>query len=157
VSVEETPEPVIHFGDRRGDKVYRRRPGAYAIIFDGPGVVAAVRSGDALALPGGGIDHGETMAMALVREVYEETGLRVTWHGYLVTATQLHTVRGPGSLEKICHYHLARAQPEPQPDREADHELLWLPTERAMSALANQADRWAVELAVRVVREAGGG
>lgn len=40
-------------------------------------------------LPGGGIDHGEHPDDAVVREVYEETSLRVTVRN-VVTVTNLH-------------------------------------------------------------------
>ncbi|HEX6869517.1 MAG TPA: NUDIX hydrolase, partial [Micromonosporaceae bacterium] len=65
----------------------RRRIAAYGLCFDEEGRVllvrAAARTGAAASrparwlLPGGGIEHGEHPADAVVREVSEETGLRV--------------------------------------------------------------------------------
>jgi 8-oxo-dGTP diphosphatase len=61
----------------------RRRIAAYGVCLDGDGRLLLVRaSTDSLnsgcwLLPGGGIEHGEHPANAVVREVAEETGLRV--------------------------------------------------------------------------------
>lgn len=65
----------------------RRRIGAYGVGYDESGRVLLVRS-SALsnhpgmwALPGGGLDHGEDPVKGVVREVFEETGLRVAVTG----------------------------------------------------------------------------
>ena len=157
MSVEETPDPVASFGDRRADKVYRRRPGAYGVAFAG-GLVATVESNGAYALPGGGIDFGETMEMALLREVREGTGLSVVAHGYLVTATQFHTNRRTDSLEKICHYFLVQLGDEPDPTVDPEHALVWQDVPAAMDTLANGADRFALQVAQRALAQirAGG-
>lgn len=61
----------------------RRRIAAYGVCLDADGRVLLVRaSTDSLhtgcwLLPGGGIEHGEHPADAVVREIAEETGLRV--------------------------------------------------------------------------------
>lgn len=58
------------------------RIGCYAVISDS-GKLLACRLADHLAhhgkwtLPGGGLDFGETLEQATVREVFEETGLHV--------------------------------------------------------------------------------
>ena len=60
---------------------HRRRPGVYAVIRLGGGVLLTVQaSGDGapeLQLPGGGVDPGEQPLAALHREVLEETGWRI--------------------------------------------------------------------------------
>ena len=64
-----------------------RRIGAYGVCGDGDGRVLLVRGSPAAALPGvwqfpgGGIDHGEHPADAVVREFAEETGLTVAVTG----------------------------------------------------------------------------
>jgi 8-oxo-dGTP diphosphatase len=61
----------------------RRRIAAYGVCRDGDGRVLLVRASlrsntpGVWSLPGGGIDHGEHPADAVVREIAEETGLTV--------------------------------------------------------------------------------
>jgi ADP-ribose pyrophosphatase YjhB (NUDIX family) len=86
----------------------RQRVAVYGIAVDPAGRVLVVRAAQNLTvrgrwfLPGGGLEHGETPAGALGREVAEETGLEVlsrTLLGVLADrttlpdGTDLHTVR----------------------------------------------------------------
>ncbi len=60
-----------------------QRVSAYAVITDSAGRLLLTRLTDRTShpgwwtLPGGGVDHGEHPELAMVREVREETGLRV--------------------------------------------------------------------------------
>jgi 8-oxo-dGTP pyrophosphatase MutT (NUDIX family) len=86
----------------------RQRVAAYALL---------VRDGDVLltrmsdrtripgrwTLPGGGIDHGEDPREALVREVYEETGLHIS-PGHVADVHSSHFT-GPRSDGLVEDYH----------------------------------------------------
>lgn len=66
-------------GERVG-KLAALRPGCSAVIFDDTGkkILLTRRSDNGQwCLPGGGMDPGESAEEACIREVYEETGLRV--------------------------------------------------------------------------------
>lgn len=61
----------------------RQRLGSYAIVTSTRGLLGTVNSSltsapNTWALPGGGVDPGETPAEAVVREVFEETGQHIT-------------------------------------------------------------------------------
>jgi ADP-ribose pyrophosphatase YjhB (NUDIX family) len=54
------------------------RPGVAAVIFEDGGVLLQRRDDNGKwGLPGGGVEPGESVAAAVVREVREETGLEV--------------------------------------------------------------------------------
>ena len=72
----------------------QRREGADALVRDARGRVLLVRRADdgRWAMPGGWVDPGETPERAVVREVAEETGLRVS------APRLLHTKLRPASV-----------------------------------------------------------
>jgi 8-oxo-dGTP diphosphatase len=72
----------------------RRREGADALVRDARGRVLLVRRADdgRWAMAGGWVDPGETPERAVVREVAEETGLRVS------APRPLHTKQRPASV-----------------------------------------------------------
>jgi 8-oxo-dGTP pyrophosphatase MutT (NUDIX family) len=93
-TVPERPEPLLDEESAaiEDDVVVRlQRPAAYAVLTAGDRVLLTrLRdSGGLWTLPGGGIDHGEDPRVAVVREVYEETGLELT-PGRLVAVTSRH-------------------------------------------------------------------
>jgi 8-oxo-dGTP diphosphatase len=72
----------------------QRREGADALVRDARGRVLLVRRADdgRWAMAGGWVDPGETPERAVVREVAEETGLRVS------APRLLHTKQRPASV-----------------------------------------------------------
>lgn len=123
---------------------YRRRPGVYAVLFDGASVLLTHQAQPypEYQLPGGGIDAGENPIAALHREVMEETG----WH--IGALRQIGTYRRFAYMpeynlfaEKLCRIYLARPTLRLGPPTEAGHSAVWANPKTAADVLANDGDR----------------
>jgi 8-oxo-dGTP diphosphatase len=123
---------------------YTRRPGVYAILWDGRAILATHQAAPTpeYQLPGGGIDRGEQPIAALHREVMEETG----WHISGVRrlgAFRRFTFMPEYDLwaEKICTVYLARPVLRIGPPTEVGHQAVWMQPEAALGLLGNPGDR----------------
>ncbi len=133
------------FGAFDPARAWRDRPVVYGLGFDAAGRLLVVdKDGDRL-LPGGGIDPGEDVAAALVREAMEETGHRVAVGAFLAHARHYHDPNdGEPPRHKLCRYHRIEAATALGPPTEAGHTPLWLPVEAARQTLTHAVDRWAL-------------
>ena len=136
------------------NQTYTPRPGVYAIIDAGDGILATLQddpSDPELQLPGGGIDPGESPQRALVREVMEETGYRI------------HSPRRLGMFHRFtympeynlyahkhCHIYLAKLAPRHGPPTDAGHVPVFLPWDVAAERLAVAGDRFFISQAIRM-------
>ena len=136
----------------RADKVYRRRPGVYAIL---------LRDGDLLTtfqndplpeyqLPGGGIDRGEHPIAALHREVMEETGYHIAGVRRL-GAFRRFTFMPEYDIwaEKLCTVYTARPVLRVGPPTEAGHQAVWMQPAAALNLLGNPGDKAMLAFALR--------
>jgi len=136
---------IRRFGERiRNDKRYRLRPGAYAILArDGALLITHQQEPvPEFQLPGGGIDPGESPLATLHREVFEETGWRISGARRL-GAFRRFTYMPEYELwaEKLCTIYLARPVRAHGAPTEPGHTALWMPAEEAMHRLGNSGDR----------------
>lgn len=128
----------------RQDRKYRLRPGVYAILPRGGGVLLTVQRDDVpdIQLPGGGIDAGESALPALHREVLEETGWRIAAPRRLGAFRRFaYMPEYDLWAEKLCHVYVARPVRATAAPTEPDHDALWLPLGEAIRALGNDGDR----------------
>ncbi|TNC48147.1 NUDIX hydrolase [Rubellimicrobium rubrum] len=125
-------------------RTYRRRPGAYAILWrDGTLLLTLQAEPESeIQLPGGGIDPGESPLRALHREVFEETGWTIAGARRLGAYKRFAYMPDYDLwAEKICHVWLARPSRRIGPPPEQAHAPLWAPPAVALDLLPNPAER----------------
>jgi 8-oxo-dGTP diphosphatase len=132
------------FGVRRESGVYVRRPSAYALVRNGAGDWAVVRTPHGCFLPGGGMEADETPQETVTREAREECGFVLKPGATSGRAVQLcYSTQERAYFEKICAFVDAEILSTVAPI-EDDHELLWLTVDQALDVLFHEAHRWAV-------------
>lgn len=139
------PENPI-FGKPEPDVEYHRRPGVYAVVFDGQGRFAAVRGRRSdYFLPGGGAEPDESLEETLVREVREECACEVIIDRFLGSAVQFF-IAASGKHYELCGSYFEARFGAPL-TVESEHDLCWFEVAEARSVLLHEAHAWAVEQA----------
>jgi 8-oxo-dGTP diphosphatase len=131
--------PMVAQALARHTPVTRQRLAAYALVVRGDAVLLTRNSArgphpGAWTLPGGGVDHGEPPASAVVREVHEETGLAATVGELLGVHDEHFTGTAPHGREEDFHgVHLvfagtvADGEPEVQESDGTTDAVAWVP------------------------------
>jgi 8-oxo-dGTP diphosphatase len=132
------------------------RLGAYAILPGPDGLLLTYQDAAApglrtlpdpeFQLPGGGVDPGESPTQALIREVYEETGWRVS-RPLRLGAYRRFTYMPEYDLwaEKMCLIYMALPVMRYGDPTEPGHTAVWMTSDDAINTLANSGDRDFVE------------
>lgn len=139
--------PTPQFGEPIGE--FKERPGAYAVITNDAGELLVVFVRGRYHLPGGGTDRDEDPAAAVMREVHEETGLKVVECHKIGNANQFLQTNDLGPINKLGTYFRCRVEPVPDPtiQPEADHKVLWINPEEFLQSTAHEFHRWAAKTA----------
>lgn len=128
----------------RPDQSYRRRPGAYAILYRDGRILLTHQSQPEpeFQLPGGGIDPGEAPIAALHREVFEETGWAIGDARYLGSYRRFCFMPEYDFFaEKLCQVWLARPVLRHGPPSEPHHTVRWTTPRQALADLADPGSR----------------
>lgn len=123
---------------------YVLRPGVYSILANGRDVLLTHQQDPEpeFQLPGGGIDPGESPISALHREVYEETGYRISQARRLgVFRRFVFMPEYDMWAEKVSHVYLARPALRIGPPAEAGHTPIWVDVAEAADMVANPGDQ----------------
>lgn len=136
---------IRRFGDPPQPGIpYRRRPGVYAILPRGGALLVTHQSAPIpeLQLPGGGIDPGESPLQALFREVFEETGWRIS-HPRRLGAFRRYAYMPEYDLwaEKLCVIYRATPVRCHGSPGEPGHTAVWITPDQALRRLGNIGDR----------------
>ncbi len=122
---------------------FRKRTAARAIIQDAEGKIALlhVSNHGYYKLPGGGVEDGEDIKIALHRECKEEAGCAVLITEEVGTVTE---VRGEHRFTQDSHAYLAQLSGEKgmpeltELESASGFEVCWVPIEEALSLLKKE-------------------
>lgn len=114
----------IHVDPQEDALVPVQRQAAYALILSERGLLGTVNSAQShaagvWALPGGGINPGESPSDGLLREIHEETGKRSSsiayWRSNLSTGWGVHSAAGSRTSMRFASSTVAAANALPIP------------------------------------------
>tara|TARA_R110002072_G_scaffold123977_3_gene259338 strand:+ start:7043 stop:7534 length:492 start_codon:yes stop_codon:yes gene_type:complete len=141
---------MLTFGVPQAGMIYRRRPGAYAIILRGDGKILVVRTRYGIELPGGGIEAGEEPPQALAREMMEETGRKmVSCRPFLFARQWFERPEENGFYLKLCTFYWAKVSDALQAPSEEDHTPYWATVDQIVGHTVEEIQSWALAQALK--------
>lgn len=142
------------FGTHQPEVTYRERHGSYGVALKGDMVlIELARLGH--FLPGGGIEVGESIEEALVREFREETGYELTGFTHLGSAVEYVDIADKGfHMKKVGHFYLVElgAKGEPTYDDGHVYPVEWMSVAAAREKMYLESQWWAIERALAAHR-----
>jgi 8-oxo-dGTP diphosphatase len=122
-SVQPRPSDAVVFGSPVPGVSYTERAAVYAVVGNGQGMIAAVKSPKGYFLPGGGSLPGEAPEDTVRREVREEVGRVAQILSRLGDAIQYFTAEGKEFKMRAAFFV---AEFTEEPPSQGEHELHWL-------------------------------
>ena len=120
-----------YYHDPRAPKANSLRPTAFAAVLDDDGRLLLVRRADTRnwELPGGKIELGESSVDAVVREVREESGIRINVNGlsgvYTDPAHIMVYATGEVRQQFALCFHARPLSGRPRPDHNETIDAAW--------------------------------
>lgn len=137
------------FGQKVVGQQYHLRPGAYALIFQAPDLVALIQVGRRFFLPGGGAEPGETPVETVRREVLEECGHEILIRAQIGLAVDYIFAQNEAKYYEIQSVFLEATLGELlRTPQEEDHDLVWHQVSEAQALLSRPSQKWALQKAV---------
>jgi 8-oxo-dGTP pyrophosphatase MutT (NUDIX family) len=131
-----------------GGAIKNKRMASRVAVFDDDGRVALFRDAGkvGLGLPGGGVEPGETLTAAAVREVWEEIGARID-----VTDKQIgQIIEYKKKFKQINVIFIARLKRL----HKTPNELVWLPLDDAIERMEQQKQHDTLKTKFKTRRDA---
>ncbi len=139
------PEFSINQPDK--NKKYIQRPGAYGIIKNDNNLIAVVKTKTGYFLPGGGIENGESPEECLKRECLEEIGAEISVFDNFVNGNYyFYSTIANAEMESLGYFFICKIDKFLKVKTEADHKLIWLKMEKAISSLYLDNQKEAVKI-----------
>ena len=138
---------ALQFGKTNPGLTYVERISVYGVCARGESAIAIAQIGAKAPyeydLPGGGVEHEEDEAAALMREFQEETGLTVWPTRVIGRAGQfwVNNTEPRNSLSTFYDVELSATDGEPT---EPDHALVWMSPNDALTKVRHEAHAWAI-------------
>ena len=108
------------------------------------------RHGGNLSFPKGHMERGETEHMTAIREVYEETGVRIR----ILSSFRktVHYIPSPGVSKEVVYFLCRTEQTSIRPREGEIAEVLWMPLGEAESNLAHENDKVVLRAAIEELK-----
>lgn len=135
---------IEEFGKKIPDVEYVERPTVLAIIADKHSRFVFVQHHGKYFLPGGGVEAGESLEEALLREVREELGWEVEIGGELVRAGEyFRTPSGTRYVHNQNVFYEVRVVGSADSDIPPEHEPVWLTIDEVRGRTFHESHVWA--------------
>ncbi len=117
-------------------------------------VICGRDADDVWGLPKGTLDEGESLEAAAVREVSEETGLKVEIVNKIGVVEYWFSADGV-RYHKLVHHYLMRSTGGRTADHDAEHDRVeWMPVDKAIRRLTFDNDKNMVRQAMSKLKGA---
>ena len=121
---------------------------------DGKPYILMIRhkAGGHRSFPKGHMEKGETETMTAMREVMEETAVRIRLSPTCGFRRTVHYCPMPGVKKEVVYFLTETKQTETHPQEGEIAEVEWIPLDEAEKVLTHENDRRILRAALRVLR-----